>query len=141
MVIQGQRAQVGSREKEVRSSILSIGQQPQASSLTTTLKAPTEGSNVREFSYEIKGKTTEITLQMALVETHVANDVPRGENSGHRLTHTNVVRTLTSQINPKLQGTLAIDISVLETSSKGKVILFVQDTEQMTVLGVTEIVL
>lgn len=78
---------------------------------------------------------------MALVETHVANDVPRGENSGHRLTHTNVVRTLTSQINPKLQGTLAIDISVLETSSKGKVILFVQDTEQMTVLGVTEIVL
>jgi hypothetical protein len=141
MVIQGQRAHVGSREKEVRSSIRSMGQQPQASSLTTILKAATEGSNVREVSYEIKGKSNGITLQIALVEPHLANDVPRGENRGHRLAHTNVVRTLTSQINPKLQGTLAIDISALETSSSGKVILFVQDTEQMTVLGATEIVL
>lgn len=140
MVIQGQRAQVGSREKEVRASILSIGQQPQVSNLTTTLKAATNGSSIREISYEITGKTNGITLQVALVETHLANDVPRGENSGNRLAHTNVVRTLTSQINPKLQGTLAIDISALETSSNGKIILFVQNTELMTVLGAAEIV-
>lgn len=141
MVIQGQRAHVGSREKEVRASIQNIRQQSPSTTLSTTLKAVKEGSSLREISYEITGNTNGITLQIALVETSLANDVPRGENSGHRLTHTNVVRTLTSEINPSQQGTLTVDTSVLANSSKGKVVLFVQDTEQMTVLGVTEIVL
>jgi len=141
MVIQGQRAHVGSREKEVRASIQAIRQQPQSTTLSAALKAATAGSSLREISYTITGETNGITLQVALIDTYLANDVPRGENSGHRLTHTNVVRTFTSEANPPQQGTLTVDTSVLATSSNGKVVLFVQDTEQMTVLGVTEIVL
>jgi hypothetical protein len=141
MVIQGQRAHVGSREQEVRASIKSILQQPQATTLSTSLKAATKGSQLREITYEITGKTDGITLQMALVETSLANDVPRGENSGHRLAHTNVVRTFTSEINPKPQGTLTVDTRVLADASRGKVVIFVQDTEYMTVLGVVEVVL
>ena len=141
MVIQGQQAHVGSREKEVRASILNISQQPPPSTISTTLKAATSKNSQREISYKITGKTEGITLQMALVETALGNDVPRGENSGHHLTHTHVVRTLTSTVNPPLQGTLVIDTRVLKNSNNGRIVLFVQDTEQMTVLGTTEMVL
>ncbi len=141
MVIQGQRAHVGSREKEVRATIQHISQQAPTNSLLASLNPAKNNRNSREITYEITGETNTIVLQIALVETALANDVPRGENSGHHLTHTNVVRALTSEINPKSQGTLTIDTSTLGTSSNGKAILFIQDAEQLTVLAAAEVAL
>lgn len=139
MVIQGQQAHVGSREKEVRASILHLSQQPQTTTISTTLKTVTTKNSQREISYEISGRTAGIILQTALVETTLGNDVPRGENSGHHLAHANVVRTLSSTIDPPLQGILTIDTNILKNPNNGKIVLFVQDTEQMTVLGATEL--
>ena len=138
MIIQGQHAHVGSREKEVKASIASIQQQPAAIIITAALNA---AATKQEIAYEITGRMNGITLQVALIETSLANDVPRGENTGRHLAHTNVVRTLTSTLNPPRQGTVIVDTSALANTANGKVVLFVQDTEYMTVLGVTEIVL
>ncbi|WP_020534991.1 DUF1223 domain-containing protein [Lewinella cohaerens] len=141
MVIQGQRAHVGSREKEVRAAIQRISQQAPTSNLLVSLNPAQNDRNSREIAYEITGKTNDIVLQIALIETTLANDVPRGENSGHHLTHTNVVRALISETNPKSQGALTVDTSVLGTFSNGKIILFIQDAEQMTVLAAAEVAL
>lgn len=141
MIIQGQGAHVGSREKEVRAAIQDISQQAPTSSLLASPNPVKNDRSSREIAYEITGKTNGIVLQIALIETALANDVPRGENSGHHLTHTNVVRSLTSEINPKPQGTLTIDASALGTSSNGKAVLFIQDAEQLTVLAATEVAL
>lgn len=141
MVIQGQGAHVGSREKEVRAAIQHIAQQAPTNSLLASLNPAKDDKKSKEITYEITGKTNGIVLQIALIETALDNDVPRGENSGHHLTHTNVVRALSSETNPKSQGTLTIDTSALGSSPNGKAVLFIQDAEQMTVLAAAEVAL
>ncbi len=76
------------------------------------------------------------TINIALVEDEIENDVPRGENGGRRLRHANVVRFFTSL---PLQQDQDLKIKLPEMDlKKATLILFIQDSEWRVVGAVAK---
>lgn len=97
MVVDGQTEFVGSRSREAREVIQKAVAQPK---LTISLK-PSPGNERDEVGFDIKvgnlavlsnGKEAE--LWVAITEKNLHTDVKAGENSGERLQHAAVVRSL-----------------------------------------------
>lgn len=80
-------------------------------------------------------------LYVALVENRVESQVGRGENSGRRLTHVSVMRSLTAAGRVSPTQPLIKDMTVtIPEELKGKslhLVAFVQDTHTGRILGVT----
>lgn len=90
MIVNGKYQFVGSDERKATESI--------EKALKLKTKTDIELSNVLigaeelSFDFRIEGKTEGREINFALVEKHLVNYVPRGENSGRTLEHDNVVR-------------------------------------------------
>ncbi|MEQ9285894.1 MAG: DUF1223 domain-containing protein [Cyclobacteriaceae bacterium] len=90
MIVNGKYQFVGSDERKATESI--------GKALKLPPRTQVELSNVHRtaeelsFDFRIEGKTEGREINFALVEKHLVNYVPRGENSGRTLEHDNVVR-------------------------------------------------
>src|SRR5260221_28631 len=75
-------------------------------------------------TYSLDKNPTDETINVALVEKNVGNEVMSGENSGRKLMHRNVVRSFTS-LPAQNEGIIEVDIP--REPKKGALILFLQN--------------
>jgi hypothetical protein len=89
MVVNGEAEFVGSDEGRARQEILKAGREPKAK---VELSAGDGGLLIKVSGLPAAAKGADVIL--ALTETRLDTDVRGGENGGHKLRHTGVVRSL-----------------------------------------------
>ncbi len=77
-------------------------------------------------SYSLSKNPEGETVNVAMVERAIANEVTRGENAGRKLTHKNVVRSFVS-VAAQQKGTITIDLP--KGGTPCSIIVFVQNQE------------
>lgn len=97
MVVDGVREFNGSNSALAQEAIGRAAREPKGEVLITRATSPSEGfvhisASVEKFPKPADGEA--VNVMLALTESGLASDVARGENSGHRLTHVGVVRSL-----------------------------------------------
>ncbi len=139
IVIDGQYEAVGSDVAAIRKAIVRAASAPKA---IITVEATAVGP------YDVATRvqvalTPDVTLHdsadivVALVQDTVSDEVTRGENRGHRLTHSAVVRSLTTigSIAPSHVATATLRVSPDWKPSRLRVIGFLQERQSRRVLG------
>ncbi|MEQ8927727.1 MAG: DUF1223 domain-containing protein [Fulvivirga sp.] len=129
MIVNGKYEFVGSYESKLNNALNKIDLDPISISISD-LKVH---SGKLTFSYSLDKQPTNLLLNAAIVERHVENYVPRGENHGKTLKHDNVVRSLKA-INADDSGSLSIELSEF-TSKEKLLILYLQDEKSLEVKG------
>ncbi len=135
----GSSGHIGSRERELRTAIKAAS--TQAPQLQIQGRAAWSQEDELTVDYQFSKVPSNVVLQVAVVDAAVENEVPRGENRGRHLTHTNVVRQLTT-ISPEQiigQSTISLDQELLQEEENLHLVLFAQSTRDMRVLGVTRV--
>lgn len=82
-------------------------------------------------TYSLDKKPTDETINVALVEKDVGNEVTLGENAGRKLVYRNVVRSFTTLLAQR-EGT--IEIIIPKEARRVSMILFLQN-KKWRVLG------
>jgi hypothetical protein len=128
MVVNGQAEFVGVDEGRARKEIAKAAQEP-GGRLTLTIDHDVVAIRAMGLPPEAKGAD----VILAVTETRLDTDVQRGENSGHKLRHTGVVRSLESigRIEDSRSGSYANQSQVrIDPSWKRenlKLVVFLQD--------------
>lgn len=130
--IDGRTELVGSDRSGLDAQIKEAARAPKS---PVTLSAQVEGRSVLvDVSSPALGAGTEVVV--ALTQARAEVSVTRGENSGRRLTHTNVVRTFeiaTKGTDGKARVKLAIPDGMPREGAR--VVAFVEDASSTRVLG------
>ena len=135
MVVNGSDEFVGSNRSSLQSSV--------KKGLSSVPKNQVVIDNVNwndgigKLSYSISGDPKGLVLNTAIVERHVTNYVPRGENTGKTLKHDNVVRTFSSTY-ARRSGTLELDLPEKLDKSKSSIILYTQLDETWEITGAAQ---
>ncbi len=100
----------------------------------------THSNNQITIDYSVDKKSKSESLNVALVETSVENQVKNGENKNRVLKHYNVVRKFhTADLEPsgqvKLESPPGLDLN------KCELVLYVQHRRNLRVMGASRIVL
>jgi hypothetical protein len=135
-IINGEKELVGSRENELRAVI----QEKLKTGLSSTieLNVKMNDSNNITVSYKV-ANVGRAALNMALVQRMAATNVKRGENNGRKLNHINIVRNFqTISLNKKTDSKTEFKIPAGLASKDMKVIAFVQNENNMKIIGATE---
>jgi hypothetical protein len=135
-VVNGERELVGSKEGQLRNIIREeLGNQPSSTVAMTATMTNANGASVT-CKVNNAGKST---LNIALVQLSATTDVKRGENSGHKLNHINIVRTL-KNIPVDKEASLTVEIKIPPglSSKDVKLIAFVQDKNSLKISGAAE---
>ena len=125
MIINGQKEFVGSNKSETNSSVSECLNQKLRYRIT--LSHLVASSDKLKFSYGLDANPHGEILQVALVEKYIENLVERGENSGKRLHHDNVVRVFKS-FPLSRQGEVEIEIPELNSKNLS-LIIFAQNSQ------------
>ena len=88
-----------------------------------------------KLNYHLKGQFVNTVLSIATVQNETTNFVKRGENSGQKLTHNNVVLSLESLKIKSENGEIMLKLP----EKASKVIVFVQDIKNGNIIGVSQI--
>jgi hypothetical protein len=132
MVINGKRETIGSDVGETKKLI--SGALAQKPLYTIEIIEISMSKNNLSFAYSLDHSPSGETMNIALVEKNVENNVPRGENGGRKLHHDNVVRSFSS--NPAMR-TQKIEMNLGDVNlEKTSVVLYIQD-RAMHVVGAT----
>lgn len=132
IIVNGETEFVGSDSRKLNSSINSISS---IKPITVLNFKKTDGKI--SFDYQLE-EADDMLLNIALVERHVENFVPRGENSGRTLKHDNVVRYFDVQA-AKSNGTIVID-DLPEFKGKEKsLILYSQDKSSFKIISASKV--
>lgn len=103
------------------------------------LKSQPDG-NVLSVNFELEGNFMGKTLFLALVEDGIDTDVKRGENSGRKLHHDNVVRQLESMsITHQRSGSLSLTIPEGAVKEHCHIVAWLQVPNGGEVLGLAKI--
>ena len=148
MVVDGRAEFVGSRAERARQAIAEAARQPKAV-VTVTQKSAADDKNSLELTLKVEqiptvsaGDMAEVWL--AVTESGLVSQVGRGENSGRRLTHTAVTRSLQS-LGPVKDGTFtaAPRLALNEKWQRDKLhaIAFVQERRTRHIIGAATIAL
>lgn len=86
-------------------------------------------------TYEVSGKHDDCVLNIALVTPGVGNDVPRGENAGRQLTHTNVVRAFRVVELTSPSGEVRLPIPAESEPEDHRIIAYVQRRSDSRITG------
>jgi hypothetical protein len=146
MIVDGRVQFVGSNSSRARAAIATAARDAKAEMTVTLEKRQT--SSPDEVPIEIHvanlpsvsaGDTAE--LMLAITESGLRSNVSRGENSGRKLTHTAVVRKLTSLagVSGPLNTEAAARIEKQWNRSNLKVVVFVQERASRRVLGAASV--
>jgi hypothetical protein len=132
MIVNGKDEFVGSSKDESKKIVANAFKQKPSYHITIKDFQMTNG--VLHLKYLLDKEPNGEVINMAIVEKEVENYVPRGENSGRKLHHDNVVRSFIT--NPiKREQELQLKIPEIN-SAKASVILYIQNKE-WTVVGAT----
>ena len=130
IVVNGSSEFVGSNETKLKDSVTESRQQAVLSNLSiNTTKTEKEIS----VDYSISGDE-EVLLNIALVQPEATTEVKRGENSGRKLHHINIVRSLQT-IAAKGKGTASVEIPKELAYIPLNIIAFTQAKKTLKVLG------
>ena len=133
MIVNGKREFVGSDKAALNDAVLVA--RKQASAFQISIHGLKMEDDNLSFQYEVNGLPTDEVIHFAIVERGVENYVPRGENSGRKLHHDNVVRFFnTKSLLQKDQVSLSLKNSPFQ---KLNLILYIQD-KSMQVMGATQ---
>jgi hypothetical protein len=141
MVINGQIQIVGSDWDRAKTAIQAAAQLPRAQ---VTLSS-SYGDRVKFDVQNLPPPTRMAEMFLAITESGIENTVLAGENGGHRLQHTGVVRSLHSlgTLDAKQKGAssgeLQLTIKREWTRRNLKVVLFVQDRETRRIRGMSSL--
>jgi len=130
VVVNGKTEFVGSDAGKLRSTI----DQELAHTTNFIIEASAKNLNNKTITvnYTLKKSSTTI-VQAALIQRQAATAVKRGENAGRQLQHANIVRDLkTSSGN---SGTLTLDLPAGLAAGDCKVLLFLQDKDNLHIEG------
>lgn len=132
MIVNGRDEFVGSSKDESEKIVANAFKQKPSYQIAIKDFQVTNG--VLHVKYSLDKEPNGEVINMAIVEKEVENYVPRGENSGRKLHHDNVVRSFIT--NPiKREQELQIKIPEIN-SAKASVILYIQD-KNWSVMGAT----
>lgn len=147
MIVDGRAEFVGSRADRARQAIAEAARTPKAVIVlekSSANKSPAFGLNIKidHMPAVTTGDTAEVWL--AVTESGLASQVARGENSGRRLTHTAVTRTL-QRLGTITDGTFTATPS-LSLNDKWqrdqlRAVVFVQETRNRRVLGAASLMM
>jgi hypothetical protein len=139
VIVNGQKELVGSRESQLRTIIQQALQDSTAGSVELNAKN-TSAENI-SVSYKVS-YTGPAILHIALVQLRATTNVKRGENSGHRLDHINIVREFkTIQVSKDAEATEDFKVPAGLSSKDVKLIAFIQDKKDMKISAGVEAVI
>jgi hypothetical protein len=134
-VVNGKKELVGSREQQLRTTIQE--QLKESSTASVELSAKAGSANTITATYKVSG-AGKSSLHIALVQLKAVTDVRRGENAGHQLSHTNIVRAFeTVAVNGDANSTINLAIPANLSRKDVKVVAFVQD-KSSKIIGAAE---
>jgi hypothetical protein len=90
-------------------------------------------------NYEVNASLLNLTLNIAIVERGLMNQVKRGENSGLSLSHANVVRSFRSTPLKQLSGELNIEIPGNINYGNSSIIFYIQNPKTMKIISAKRI--
>jgi hypothetical protein len=142
MIVNGQTQIIGSDWDAANKAIRAAAQLPKAD-----VRISNRGSDVAGFEVRsLPAGTKTAQMFFAITESGVGNLVAGGENDGHRLTHTGVVRSLhtlgTLDVSSKrgaYTGEARVTTRPEWNRRNVKVILFVQDRDTKRILGAASV--
>lgn len=129
IIVNGQEEFVGSNRASAEKAIGNA-----TSSQTVTLEVRDKTTSSVQLYYILSGGLEDKLLNIALVERHVQNKVPRGENRGKVLEHNNVVRVFKT-LEAKASGEVQITIPEGFDSENADVVAFLQSKKTWEVTG------
>jgi hypothetical protein len=137
MVVNGQAELVGSDGRRAQSEITRAAQGPKA-----RVELAMSGGDVLNVKVEnLPPGTRDADMLLAVTETGIESNPNRGENRGHRLQHTGVVRSMTNLGRLEIGKTGGYSAEALLNLKPEwrrenlKVVLFVQDRGNRKILG------
>jgi hypothetical protein len=130
MIVNGQREFVGSNKSQLDNVVAQAETQKLIYEIVIT-EYKIIGDKI-SFEYSLDKEPTSESINFAIVEKSIENNVPRGENSGRKLRHTNVVRSfVTNAIKRKDNIVMSASNITVKNST---LIVYIQD-EGLRVLG------
>jgi len=134
MVINGTEEFVGSNRAKARANIESALKK--SADFTLFLeKSGSKGSNQLEIEYNLSKLPEDAVLNLALVERGLVQNIKRGENSGMKLHHENVVRSFSSSELKKQTGRITLKLPSSVNLDNCSIIGYVQDEDSMEILA------
>ncbi len=132
LVVNGEYEFVGSNRNKAESTIKKVLKEKTRVKLNVdNVKM---GDNKLHFTINTEGDYTKTNLLAALVQKQVTMSVKAGENSGAKLSHTNVVRILTMQTaSAKNEFELAIPKEL--TANQWQLIIYAQQKNDLKITG------
>ena len=138
MIVDGQQQFVGSDEKRAHAAIIKAAKETRA-------KIELQLTSIKELSVAVTDRppvTQDDTAEvlMAVIESNLSSDVPRGENAGRSLKHTAVVRQLqtvgeVAAGSYKFTANTAVPFNPAWRKDNLRIVIFIQERRTRRVLG------
>ena len=138
MVVDGRSEFNGTDVRQARDAISRAARDPKAS-VTLTLSPAPEGVRVQIHASGVRGKAD---VMLAVTESKLSNQVTRGENSGHTLSHSGVVRHLSLIGTANKADFTADQTMVLDPSwnrQNLRIVVFLQERSGRRVVGAASV--
>ena len=139
VVVNGKTELVGSDENKLRATV----QRELKTNLPVfiSLAAKRSGDEAVTVSYTVSGAEKSV-INIALVQLHAVSDVKRGENSGRKLEHINIVRDFaTMDITPNMKGDIHLRIPKGASLQDFHIIAYAQAKQGRQVTAAAEAVI
>ncbi len=134
MIVNGEHEFVGSDKNTSSTEITKALQKKMPFQISLKEVKQAEGKIIVSYALDkVPGKET---INIALVEKTIGNEVTRGENSGRKLAHHNVVRYFATLVSQK-EGT--IEVSIPSSITSGILILYLQNNQWRVTGAVSKI--
>lgn len=134
MIVNGTEEFVGSNRAKARANIESALKK--SADFTLFLeKSGSKESNQLEIEYNLSKLPEDAVLNLALVERGLVQNIKRGENSGMKLHHENVVRSFSSSELKKQTGRMTLKLPSSVDLDNCSIIGYVQNLSTMAVLA------
>lgn len=147
MIVDGQEEFVGSDEKRARAAIAKAASKAKARievtpSINAEGQAVSLSINVSDLPSINNGDTAEVL--MAVTESKLSSEVPRGENAGRSLKHTAVVRYLESvgevdSGTSKFTADKTVSLATNWQRNNLRLVIFIQERRTRRVLGAASV--
>jgi len=133
IIVNGQTEFVGSQESTLRNAIRASLQKTPAAKLVLTVLST--GQNQASLKYSTEGTDKNTVLLLALVQKSAQTKVERGENSGHTLSHVQIVRKLQKAALNGVDGQANVALPHGFEPQNWEIIGFLQNTATGVVTG------
>ena len=138
MIVNGTTEFVGSDKSKAHAAITSALGRKSASKVALAI-APKSSPGQLSIRFQVSGATASRVLNVAVIRTPAANDIPKGENAGRTLSHVNVVRAFKTVPLEGQTGSVTLQLPADVDRSSAEVVAYVQHTETRAISGAASI--